>query len=565
MTRKTLQGDPTTQSSLPDPDSDNALPADPADTDHHDQPNHPSFRWTLSNILSTILYPISHFLASHLTALLGLMGLAHYTRDIVKILPNKPGVVRVRVNPATGRATGTPGDDVKETTGEQVEERSVVEWVTDSVPSLKGTFTPASWLPNGHLQTLFTVTGDFTKIDRVHYIRTYLRLPDGGTIGIDETPEDHGKLPADAPTVVVCHGLTGGSHESYVRNILSWVIKPKSEGGLGGRGVVVNFRGCAGVPVTSCQFYSAGTTMDLALALHFLRTRHPHSPFHGLGFSLGASVLSRYVGEVGSSSLLSSGTVLGCPWDLAAMSHKLENDWFTARVYSSSLGKNVLRLFFRAYDKTPELFNAPGSLVRDHIKQLEEQRKTMGVSSRLRNVDDVMVCKIGGPTGIGAWPFPSAQEYYEWASPRRLIGNVKVPLLAINAFDDPVVDGAALPLTEFHASSHVYTAVTGSGGHLGWFDGPFFDKIQSKRRWVLKPVSEFLTAAARDLPLVGRAVEVEIEVEQSGEKGEEKWEWVKTPAHEIPGLKRIGWRVLDEGEVVKGESDQGEEGLVQGL
>jgi predicted alpha/beta-fold hydrolase len=58
--------------------------------------------------------------------------------------------------------------------------------------------------------------------------------------GIDIAPKNHADLPEDAPTVVVAHGLTGGSHESYVRNVLAWVIKPKSEGGLGGRGVVVN-------------------------------------------------------------------------------------------------------------------------------------------------------------------------------------------------------------------------------------------------------------------------------------------------------------------------------------
>lgn len=40
--------------------------------------------------------------------------------------------------------------------------------------------------------------------------------------------------------VVVCHGLTGGSHESYVRNVLSWVVKPVADGGMGGRAVVVN-------------------------------------------------------------------------------------------------------------------------------------------------------------------------------------------------------------------------------------------------------------------------------------------------------------------------------------
>lgn len=57
------------------------------------------------------------------------------------------------------------------------------------------------------------------------------------------TPPNHESLPADAPTVMVSHGLTGNANESYVRNILSWVAKPKSEGGLGGRGVVVNVSG----------------------------------------------------------------------------------------------------------------------------------------------------------------------------------------------------------------------------------------------------------------------------------------------------------------------------------
>ncbi|WVQ80966.1 hypothetical protein IAT38_003073 [Cryptococcus sp. DSM 104549] len=362
-----------------------------------------------------------------------------------QIVPSSPGVVRVH-------AGTTPGHSMDaEKTGEQVKERNVVRWVRDIVPSLEGSFTPAC----GHLQTLFTVAGDFTKVDRVHYIRC---------VRFD---------------LLRCGCVISEADVQFAQNVLE-----------------------------------------------VARRRDDVS--HGPG---------------------------------------LENDWFNSRAYSSRLGIDTLRLFFHAYDRDPGPFTAEGSLVTEHIEKLEKQRKTMGVRSRLRKVDDLVVCKIGGkiggPTGIGAWPFGSALEYYEWASPHRMLGKVKVPLLSINAFDDPVVDGASLPFSEFRASSHVYAAVTGSGGHLGWFDGPFFNKVQSKRRWVLKPVSEFLTAASRDLPLVGAAVEVE--VEQCGERGEEKWEWVKEPAQDIPGLKRVGWRVVDEGEVVKGESYEGEEGLMQGL
>lgn len=58
--------------------------------------------------------------------------------------------------------------------------------------------------------------------------------------GLDFTPKMFDTMSKDTPTIVVCHGLTGGSHESYVRNILAWVIKPKVDGGLGGRAVVIN-------------------------------------------------------------------------------------------------------------------------------------------------------------------------------------------------------------------------------------------------------------------------------------------------------------------------------------
>jgi len=78
------------------------------------------------------------------------------------------------------------------------------------------------------------------------YCRTVIRLPDGGTLGIDMAPcsKEATDLPADTPIVVVQHGLTGGSYEPYVRSILAGAIAPKSAGGLGLRAFVVNFRGC---------------------------------------------------------------------------------------------------------------------------------------------------------------------------------------------------------------------------------------------------------------------------------------------------------------------------------
>lgn len=63
---------------------------------------------------------------------------------------------------------------------------------------------------------------------------------DNGISGVDVYPPLTIELADDAPVIVVNHGLTGGSHESYVRNLVVWLTKPIAEGGLGGRAAVVN-------------------------------------------------------------------------------------------------------------------------------------------------------------------------------------------------------------------------------------------------------------------------------------------------------------------------------------
>jgi len=112
--------------------------------------------------------------------------------------------------------------------------------------------------------------------------------------------------------LVVLTGLTGGSYEAYIRSILSTACRPVSEGGLGYRAVVINFRGCAGVPMTSKQLYSAGYTDDLRVALMYIVKQYPNAPLLGMGFSLGANVLVRYLAEEGERSRLLSGCALGC-------------------------------------------------------------------------------------------------------------------------------------------------------------------------------------------------------------------------------------------------------------
>jgi predicted alpha/beta-fold hydrolase len=68
----------------------------------------------------------------------------------------------------------------------------------------------------------------------------------------------------------------------------------------------------AGVPLTSPQLYSSCHTDDLRQALLYISHRYPGAPLLGLGFSLGANVLTRYVAEEGEKCRLVSACTLAC-------------------------------------------------------------------------------------------------------------------------------------------------------------------------------------------------------------------------------------------------------------
>ena len=100
------------------------------------------------------------------------------------------------------------------------------------------------------------------------------------------------------PMLVVLHGLSGGSHEVYLREVLYPLVTPTakqnpySEYKPGGwEAVVVNSRGCAGSKITSDVLYNARATWDVRQVINWLREKFPNRPLFGVGFSLGANIL----------------------------------------------------------------------------------------------------------------------------------------------------------------------------------------------------------------------------------------------------------------------------------
>ncbi|KAH8117410.1 AB-hydrolase YheT [Phellopilus nigrolimitatus] len=416
---------------------------------------------------------------------------------------------------------------------ERSESLSLHQFLQSRCPSLFAPFFPAWWLNSGHLQTFYCVFGDFSQIDKVVYDRTLIRLRDGGTLGLDSTPPARARvLSDDAPIVVVMHGLTGGSHESYVRAVLAQAVKPKEEGGLGYRGIVVNFRGCAGVPLTSGQLYSAGHTDDLRQALMYISQRYPKAPLLGLAFSLGANVIIRYLAEEGEHSRLRAGCTLGCPWDLVLNSSRIEENFFLRNVYSKGMGSNLTNLMKR---NAPAILKLPENRITPLMPELYSLK-----SPTLLDFDSRITRNVGGSSP--PFPFTTAWAYYEWASSHRCLGDVRVPLLAMNAADDPMVRHLPLDVGD---NGRVALIVTAGGGHLGWFESVGGRCV---RRWVTRPVIEWLRAVGEDLESGPSHILQITEVDG----------WTTEVGREGLGFKILG----DEGEI---KGIEGEGGLFAGL
>jgi predicted alpha/beta-fold hydrolase len=134
--------------------------------------------------------------------------------------------------------------------------------------------------------------------------RERLWLDDGDFLDLDW----HGPHSAEAPLVLVLHGLTGSSNSPYVAGI-------QALGDRGWASVALNWRGCSGEPNLLPRSYHSGASEDLAEAIRHLRAKRPLAAVCGRLF-LGGNVLLKHLGETGSDSGVLGAVAVSVPFRL---------------------------------------------------------------------------------------------------------------------------------------------------------------------------------------------------------------------------------------------------------
>jgi predicted alpha/beta-fold hydrolase len=320
-------------------------------------------------------------------------------------------------------------------------------------------FQPNPLLPLGHLQTL---AGVYLRGRVYPYRATQHRVAvsdDDSVVLHDDRPDRW--QPGDR-TALLLHGLSGCHASQYMQRVAAK---------LNDRGIRTfrnDLRGC-GVGADLARLpYHSGRSEDAAAAIRFIAELCPGSPTTIIGFSLGANIVLKLLGELGEERCagLDSAVAVCPPVDLMACSKNLGR--WSNRIYDSHFVRNL----WRAAARRPTA-NGNGHY------QIPNRRPR-----RLYDFDEVYTAPISG--------FQDAEHYYRTCSSGQFVPAIRKPTLVIAAADDPMIPVRLFepliwpPCVQFHLAT--------GGGHLGfigrrgvdpdcrWMDWRVVDWIGSLRR-----------------------------------------------------------------------------------
>lgn len=293
-------------------------------------------------------------------------------------------------------------------------------------------------LRNRHMQTIYPSL--FRKVRPAAYQRRRITTPDGDFLDLDFSEQEKDRV------VVILHGLEGSASRKYVLGM----VHIFNEAGFDT--VSMNFRGCSGEPNKLLRFYHSGETDDLDTVIRYLVSLGKYKAIHLVGFSLGGNVTLKYVGERGTALLpvIKSAVAISAPVDLKGSSAELEKKHNT--IYMQRFIRNLKEKLQLKQQQYPDGISLEGF---EHIRSF-------------RQFDDRYTGPMHG--------FRDALDYWQQCSSLRVLHQISIPTLLINAKDDPFLSPACYPYEIARNSDTFFLETPFNGGHVGFvtFNEPYY-------------------------------------------------------------------------------------------
>ncbi len=346
--------------------------------------------------------------------------------------------------------------------------RPLMNQESDNNRIRSSSFQPAWWLKNRHAQTIYPSL-PWTRVRRVALRSETLELPDGDTTVVDWLVE----APASAenlPLLVILHGLESSAEASYAQMLLT------AARDRGWNACVLHFRDCGDYRNRLPRRYHAGETNDIRYFLEKLITSGQTGPISAVGYSLGGSVLLKYLGENGATTPLQAAAAVSVPLDLSISADALNIGF--SKVYQRYLLKRMKQSIARKFDQYTAAF---------------DWHKSMAAKT-FAEFDDLVTAPLHG--------FEGKDDYYGSCSSTAFLSGIERPTLIVNSLDDPFMSPEAIPDASL-LSECVTLELSEAGGHVGFVEGgtPLRPKFYLPKR-VMAFLQESIEDAERSQPVM---------------------------------------------------------------
>jgi predicted alpha/beta-fold hydrolase len=261
----------------------------------------------------------------------------------------------------------------------------------------------------------------------------------------------------DVPVLVIVHGLEGSSDSNYVLGIAEKAFHH------GYHVVRMNQRNCGGTEALTPTLYNSGMSGDYRAVFEELSDHDGFRQIFFAGYSMGGNLVTKMAGEYGDAMPKAlKGVCAVCPaLDLAACADALErrDNFF----YQRHFVRGLMSRYARKAKLFPERYAQNG----------------FGAIRTVREFDDEITAPQFG--------YRDAQDYYEAVGAKKVVSQVRVPMLMITAQDDPFVPYASFLRANITLNPAIRFLAPEHGGHCG-----FISKYSGAERfWVEQHIVNF--------------------------------------------------------------------------
>jgi len=244
--------------------------------------------------------------------------------------------------------------------------------------------------------------------------------------------------PADStgrPLAVLVHGLTGCEDSGYLRASARCLLD------AGYPVLRLNLRGAGPSRLLCRSEYHAGRSEDLRSVLWRLPAGLATNGVVVVGYSLGANMLLKFLGEDGEAAPVRAAVSVSAPIDLKAAQQRIMMR--RNRVYHHYM-------LGRMKTECTEGRNGVS----------EDERRDALAARSVYAFDHAFVARRNG--------FGTAEDYYAINSAERFLSEIRVPTLLIHAHDDPWIPVDAYLRQDWKRNSHLVPLLPRGGGHVGF-------------------------------------------------------------------------------------------------